>query len=77
VGRHTYTMFSKAWPKVSGSYADRLNNIPKLVASTTLEEPLTWNARLVKGDVAQELKTIKEQAGRDILMYAAQFCSTY
>jgi dihydrofolate reductase len=70
-GRRTYEMFSKAWPKMSGPYADKLNSIPKLVASTTLAEPLTWNARLVKGDVARELKKIKEQAGRDILMYGS------
>jgi dihydrofolate reductase len=70
-GRHTYEMFSKAWPKMSGPYADKLNSIPKLVASTTLAEPLTWNARLVKGDVARELREIKEQAGRDILVYGS------
>jgi dihydrofolate reductase len=70
-GRHTYEMFSKAWPKMSGPYADRLNSMPKLVASTTLAEPLTWNAHLVKGDVARELKKIKEQVGRDIVMYGS------
>jgi dihydrofolate reductase len=70
-GRHTYEMFSKAWPKMTGPYADRLNSIPKLVVSTTLAEPLTWNAHLVKGHVAQELKEIKEQAGRDIIMYGS------
>jgi dihydrofolate reductase len=70
-GRRTYEMFSKAWSRWSGPYADKLNSIPKLVASTTLPEPLIWNARLVKGDVARELKTIKEQAGRDILMYGS------
>jgi dihydrofolate reductase len=64
-------MFSKAWPKMSGPYADKLNSIPKLVASTTLSEPLIWNAHLVKGDVAQELKKIKAQGGRDILMYGS------
>jgi hypothetical protein len=56
-------MFSKSWSEVSGPYADRLNSMPKLVASTTLAEPPTWNAHLVKGDVARELKKIKEQAG--------------
>lgn len=70
-GRRTYEMFSKAWPKMSGPYADRLNSMPKLVASTTLSEPLAWNARLVKGDVPKELMTIKEQAGRDIVMYGS------
>ncbi|HEY6473954.1 MAG TPA: hypothetical protein VIY26_13765, partial [Acidimicrobiales bacterium] len=33
-GRRTYEMFSQAWPNASGQYADRLNSIPKLVAST-------------------------------------------
>lgn len=70
-GRRTYEMFSKAWPKASGPYADRLNAIPKLVASTTLAEPLTWNASLLKGDAVQELKKVKGQPGRDILMYGS------
>jgi dihydrofolate reductase len=70
-GRHTYEMFAKAWPNATGPYADKLNSIPKLVASSTLTEPLTWNARLLKGDAAAALKKIKEQDGRDILMYGS------
>jgi dihydrofolate reductase len=70
-GRRTYEMFSKAWPKASGPYADRLNSIPKLVASTTLTEPLTWNARLLGGDAADELRKIKNEDGRDIVMYGS------
>ena len=58
-GRHTYEMFSKAWPKRSGPYADKLNSMPKLVASTTLSEPLTWNAHLVKGDVTRSSRRSK------------------
>lgn len=70
-GRHTYEMFSKAWPNSTGPYADRLNAIPKLVASTTLTEPLTWNASLLKGDAIGALKKIKEEDGQDILMYGS------
>lgn len=70
-GRRTYEMFSRAWPNSSGPYADRLNGIPKLVASTTLTEPLTWNATLLKGDAIAELTKIKEQDGKDILMYGS------
>ncbi len=54
-GRRTYEMFSNAWPKASGPYADRLNGIPKLVPSSTLAEPLGWNASLLKGDALGEL----------------------
>jgi len=70
-GRHTYEMFSKAWPNSTGPYADRLNAIPKLVASTSLAEPLTWNASLLKGDAIGALKKIKEEDGQDILMYGS------
>jgi dihydrofolate reductase len=70
-GRHTYELFSKAWPNASGPYADRMNGIPKLVVSTTLTEPLTWNASLVKGDPIEELRKIKEEDGQDIMMYGS------
>ncbi|MET7278919.1 dihydrofolate reductase family protein [Kribbella sp. NPDC005582] len=70
-GRRTYEMFSTAWPNSSGPYADRLNAIPKLVASTTLAEPLTWNASLLTGDAIGALRKIKEEDGQDILMYGS------
>jgi dihydrofolate reductase len=70
-GRRTYEIFSKAWPNASGPYADRLNAIPKLVASTTLAEPLTWNASLLEGDAVEQLRQVKGQPGQDILMYGS------
>lgn len=70
-GRHTYEIFSKGWSQASAPYADMLNSIPKLVASTTLAEPLSWNASLLRGDAVEDLKKIKEQSGRDILMYGS------
>ncbi|WP_255687028.1 dihydrofolate reductase family protein [Pseudonocardia sp. TRM90224] len=70
-GRRTYEMFSKAWPNSSGPYADRLNDMPKLVASTTLAEPLTWNATLLKGDAVRELAKIRAEDGGDIMMYGS------
>jgi dihydrofolate reductase len=48
-----------------------MNSIPKLVASTTLEEPLEWNASLIKGDVAEAIADLKRQPGGDILMYGS------
>jgi dihydrofolate reductase len=70
-GHKTYEMFSKAWPKSSSPYADRLNNMPKLVASKTLKEPLEWNAQLLKGDAIETLKSIKQESGGNILMYGS------
>jgi len=43
-----------------GSFKDALNETPKFVVSTTLEEPLPWpNSTLLKGDAAQAVGTLK------------------
>ena len=74
LGRVTYQGFAAAWPSVTDEvgFADRMNSLPKYVVSTTLEEPLEWNnSTLIKGDVAGEVSKLKQQPGRDILMYGS------
>jgi dihydrofolate reductase len=72
LGRTTYEGFVSVWPARSGDpIADRMNSLPKFVASTTLEEPLPWNASLLKGDVADEVRNLKEQPGRNLLVYGS------
>jgi dihydrofolate reductase len=72
LGRTTYEGFVTVWPGRSGDpIADRMNSLPKLVASTTLKEPLEWNATLVEGDVAEEVRKLREQPGRNILIYGS------
>jgi dihydrofolate reductase len=71
-GRVTYELLSKAWGRIkSGPYLERMNAIPKLVASRTLKEPLVWNATLIEGDVAQEIARLKQEPGRNIEMYGS------
>jgi dihydrofolate reductase len=71
-GRVTYEAFKEFWPQVKhGEYAETLNQMPKYVASTTLEEPLAWNATLLTGDVADAVASLKQQPGRDIVMYGS------
>jgi dihydrofolate reductase len=61
-----------AWPLRSGDpFSDRMNSMPKFVASTTLEEPLEWNATLLTGDLAEEVAKLKQQPGQDILIYGS------
>jgi dihydrofolate reductase len=43
--------------------------MPKYVASRTLKEPLTWNATLLKGDVAEEIRKLKQEPGKGLLQY--------
>jgi dihydrofolate reductase len=72
-GRRTYEDFYAYWPKQTGSpYTELLNKAEKYVASTTLKEPLAWeNSTLIKGDVAQALASLKEQPGKDFLVFGS------
>ena len=69
LGRETYEGFAEAWPARTGDeYADRINSLPKLVASNTLQEA-AWNATLIKEDVAEEVAKLKDQPGQNILKF--------
>ena len=78
LGRVTYEGFAASWPRMTeqageaGEYADMMNGYPKYVASTTLDEPLEWNnSTLIKGDVAEEVLNLKQQPGKDILIFGS------
>ena len=74
LGRVTFEGFAAAWPameETEGAFAGRMNALRKFVASKTLREPLPWNGTLVKGDLAEEVAKLKEQPGRDILIYGS------
>ncbi|MDX1992183.1 MAG: dihydrofolate reductase family protein [bacterium] len=70
MGRATYEGFSQAWAERAGTdeFADRMNSLPKYVASTTLQDT-TWNASVIQGDVAEAVKQLKQQPGQNILKY--------
>ena len=72
-GRWTYESFYSFWPNQTGSpFTEVLNNIPKYVASTTLEEPLPWsNSALLKGDAAQTVAALKEGPGHDVVIWGS------
>ena len=75
LGRKTYEAFAEAYPSMAksspsgiGAFVDRMNSIPKYVASRTLTKT-KWNASIIKGDVADEVLRLKQQPGKDILKY--------
>ena len=72
LGRVTYEGFAKAWPSMTDEqgFADRMNSLPKYVASRTLEAT-EWNASLIKGDVADEVGRLKQQPGQNLLVYGS------
>jgi dihydrofolate reductase len=72
LGRVTWDEFVASWPLRSGDpFTDRMNSLPKFVASTTLQEPLEWNSTLLTGDVVGAVAKLKEQPGDDLLIYGS------
>ena len=69
-GRETYELFKDYWSQAHpGPYTDLMNSIPKLVASTTLTEPLEWNATLIKGDLTEAVPELKRRHRGNLVSY--------
>ncbi len=75
LGRKTYDAFAESYPRMAATaqgvpndFVDYMNSIPKYVASTSLQSA-TWNATILKGDIASEVRKLKEQPGKDIVKY--------
>ncbi|PZF80965.1 dihydrofolate reductase family protein [Jiangella anatolica] len=70
LGRVTYEGFKDAWLSRAGDpFADRLNALPKYVASRTLTGELEWNSTVLEGDVAEAVAALKQQPGENIIKY--------
>ncbi len=69
-GRRTYEDFYTVWPnRTDNPFTEVLNNSPKYVASTTLQEPLPWiNSTLLSGDVAAAVAALKEQLDNPLVI---------
>jgi dihydrofolate reductase len=71
LGRRSYQWFAARWPSRSGELADRLNSLPKYVVSSTLEHPAWTNSTVLRGDVLNEVTTLKQQIEGDIVVPAS------
>jgi dihydrofolate reductase len=68
LGRKTYEGLAAVWPTLAdnpalGQFAERMNSMPKYVASRSLQEPLEWNSTLIVGDLAESVPALKERHG--------------
>jgi dihydrofolate reductase len=77
LGRKTYEGLAAVWPQLADDptyrvFANRLNSMPKYVASQTLRGPLAWNATLLEGDLAEDVTAIKERHGLLIVSGAGE-----
>jgi dihydrofolate reductase len=71
LGRKSYEFFAALWPSRTGEFADLMNGTAKYVASTTLEDPEWQNTELIEGDVLEAVAELKEQPGKDLIVYAS------
>jgi dihydrofolate reductase len=61
LGRKTYEGFAQAWPPRAGAdeFTDRMNAMPKYVASSSLEgTDLAWNASVLEGDTVEAIRQL-------------------
>src|SRR5262249_34481671 len=64
MGRITYEALARFTPSASDELSLRMTELPKLVFSSTLREPLTWkNTRLVTAPAADEIRALKQEPG--------------
>jgi len=71
LGRRTYEFLAARWPSRSGALADRLNNLPKYVVSSTLEAPAWNNSTVLRGDVIDEVSKLKQLIDGEIVVAAS------
>lgn len=70
LGRVTYDGFAAYWPTATGTFADRMNALPKFVA-TTSSKILTWNATPLGPEVVAGVRALKAQGGAPLLTYGS------
>jgi dihydrofolate reductase len=69
MGRVTYEQMAAHWPTATGDYAAFMNNIPKVVFSTTLPTAEWASSRIARGDLAEEIAALKGEPGGDIMAH--------
>jgi dihydrofolate reductase len=78
LGRVTYEGFAEAWPSRSGEFADKFNEMPKYVVSSTLEEAGWSNSTVLDGDVADAVSKLRQDGpdGDVVVHGSAQLVQT-
>jgi len=79
-GRVTYQLFESVWPRMGADpnapeearrTARQLDEMTKVVFSHTLDK-VTWvNSQLVKGDLVQEVKKLKQGNGLSMIIFGS------
>ena len=81
-GRVTYQLMASYWPTEAAItddqiIANKMNTLPKIVFSKTLEKAEWNNTKLIKGNIAEEISKLKRQPGKDLFVFgSADLAST-
>jgi dihydrofolate reductase len=74
LGRRTYEAFAEAWPHITDPddpFAERMNGLPKYVASNTLTDA-TWSpSTILRGDIAAQVAELKGRPGRELQLHGS------
>src|SRR5215213_697022 len=80
LGRITYRAMARYWPMQAKkmacarediAFADMMNTYTKIVFSKTLQQPEWHNTKLVKGSIPKEISSLKQQPGKDMIIYGS------
>jgi dihydrofolate reductase len=71
LGRVTYEAMQAFWPTAEGEFADRLNELPKYVVSSTLTDP-PWNATVLGDDWPEEVPRLRKELDGEIVVYGSR-----
>ena len=71
MGRVSYQEMASYWPSSDDPYAAPMNDIPKVVFSSTLSDAdATWpETKVARGDLAAEIAAIKAEPGSDVIVW--------
>jgi dihydrofolate reductase len=72
-GRITYDLMASYWPtpmasKNTPEVAEGMNKMPKIVFSRTMDKASWSNTKVVKGNLAEEVRKLKNETGPDIVI---------
>jgi class 3 adenylate cyclase/dihydrofolate reductase len=73
LGRKTYQIWAAFWPTAGGAdgFADRMNAIPKYVASSTLRQADWNNTTVISGDLAEEIGKLKARYAGEVIVHGS------
>lgn len=71
LGRRTYEGFAAVWPTVKSDIADRMNALPKYLASRTITKPEWNNTSLLGDDLVASVRPLKASVASNVLIYGS------